>query len=131
MTKPGAAMAELLRMLGKKRATVLYPAEKVDVPDGFRGRIQIRDDLCIGCSKCSIVCPSSAVEMVMDKERKKIKFSGKELSREKHPKVNLLSCIRCGECEEACPTSPKAISLTTKFSGASLERDLTVVPTVP
>ncbi len=131
MTMPGAAVAELFRMLGRKRATVLYPVEKVDVPEGFRGRIEIRDDLCIGCSKCSIVCPSGAVEMVIDKEKRKIKFSGKELSRERHPKVNLLSCIRCGECEEACPTNPKAIRLTTKFSGASLERDLIVVPAVP
>ena len=131
MTRPGAAAAELLRMLGTKRATVLYPVEKIDVPAGFRGRIEIHDDLCIGCSKCSIVCPSTAIEMVMDKEKRKIKFSGKELSRERHPKVNLLSCIRCGECEEACPTNPKAIILTTRFSGASLERELIVVPTVP
>ena len=131
MTRPGAAFAELLRMLGRKRATVLYPVEKVDVPDGFRGRIQIRDDLCIGCTKCSIVCPSGAVEMVMDKEKRKVKFSGKELSRDKHPKVNLLSCIRCGECEEACPTTPKAISLTKNFSGASLDRELIVNPMVP
>ena len=131
MTMPGAAFGEVLRMLGRRRATVLYPAEKVEVPDGFRGRVQIRDDLCIGCTKCSIVCPSGAVEMVMDKEKRKIKFSGKELSREKHPKVNLLSCIRCGECEEACPTNPKAIRLSKDFSGASLERELTVNPMVP
>jgi len=131
VTRPGAAFAELLKSLGRKRATVLYPAEKVEVPEGFRGRIEVRDDLCIGCSKCAVVCPANAVEMVMDKEKAKVKFSGKELARDKHPKVNLLSCIRCGECEEACPTKPKAIYLTKNFSGASTENEMIVVPTVP
>ncbi len=130
MTYPGAAFKELLRSLLKKRATVLYPVEKVDVPEGFRGRIEVRDDLCIGCSKCAMVCPAKAIEMSMEKSEKKVKFSGRELRREKHPKVNVLSCIRCGVCEEACPTNPKAIWLTLRFSGVSDKNEIIVTPTV-
>jgi len=131
MTIPGAAFGELLRSLVKKRATVLYPFEKVEVPDGFRGKIHVRDDLCIGCSRCSVVCPAQCIDMVMEKEKKVVVFSGKEIRREKHPKVNLLSCIRCGVCEESCPTKPKAISLTKDFSGSSTKADMYVEPTVP
>ena len=130
MTYPGAAFRELLRSLARKRATILYPVEKVDVPEGFRGRIEIRDGACIGCSKCAIVCPAKAIEMVMEKGEKKVRFSGREIRRDKYPRVNVLSCIRCGVCEESCPTNPKAIILTTKFSGASDKNDLTVTPTV-
>jgi len=131
VTKPGAAFSELLKSLTKKRATVLYPYEKIDVPSDFRGRIEVRDDLCIGCSKCAIACPADAIEMAAEKGEKKVKYSGKEIPRKKHPEVNLLSCIRCDVCEEVCPTTPKAIYITAKFSGASGTNVILVVPTVP
>lgn len=119
----------MLRSLGKKRATVLYPVEKVDVPEDFRGRLEIRDDLCIGCAKCALMCPSEAIAMVGEKGEKKVLFHDKEMHRKKHPEVNLLSCIRCNVCAEGCPT--KAIYLTTRFSGASGENVILVVPTLP
>jgi len=131
MTRPGAAFAELFRSLTKKRATILYPAEKVEVPEGFRGRIEVRDDLCIGCSKCAVACPADAIEMVAEKGEKKIAYAGKEIARKKHPEVNLLSCIRCDVCEEVCPTNPKAIYITVKFSGASTENRIMSLPMVP
>jgi formate hydrogenlyase subunit 6/NADH:ubiquinone oxidoreductase subunit I len=131
LTKPGAAFSELLRSLTKRRATVLYPYEKIDVPADFRGAIEVRDDLCIGCSKCAIACPADAIEMVAEKGEKKISYSGKEIPRKKHPEVNLLSCIRCDVCEEVCPTAPKAIYITERFSGASDKNVILVVPTVP
>ena len=56
----------------------------------------------------------------------KVIYQGRILKRKRKPVVHLLSCIRCGLCEDACPTDPKAIFLTEKFSGAYTERDVVV-----
>lgn len=120
----GTVVKDLLSSLGKKPVTTLYPYEKIDVPEKFRGRIEIDSKKCIGCSKCSIVCPANAITMVADKKHTEVLFNGNKICRSRFPRVNLLICIRCGLCEEACPT--KAINLTNKFSGSSSKKNLFV-----
>jgi formate hydrogenlyase subunit 6/NADH:ubiquinone oxidoreductase subunit I len=110
---------ELARNLTSKPATIRYPAEKVPVPEGFRGKIAIRDDLCIGCSKCAIVCPTECISMVASERDVEVK--GRTIRRKKKPEVALFACIQCGLCEEYCPTDPKAIYLTEAFSGTSTD----------
>jgi hydrogenase-4 component H len=120
----GVIIKDLLSSLRKKPATVLYPDEKLDVPEGFRGRIKIDSKKCIACSKCFIVCPAKAIDMVTDEKHTEVEFNGKKICRLRVPKVDLFICIRCGLCEEVCPT--KAIHLTNKFSGSSSKKDLFV-----
>ena len=122
--RPGAILPEIFRSLGHKPATEAYPFKVVEVPEGFRGRIEVWDEKCIGCSKCSIVCPTECIEMVAGE--REVTHQGRTLKRKRKPTVHLLSCIRCGLCEDACPTDPKAIFLTEKFSGAYSEKDVTV-----
>ena len=121
---PGAILPEILRSLSHKPATEPYPFKVIEVPQGFRGRIEVSDEKCIGCSKCSIVCPTECIEMVAGE--REVSHQGRTLKRKRKPTVHLLSCIRCGLCEDACPTDPKAIFLTEKFSGAYSEKDVTV-----
>ncbi len=122
--RPGALLPEVMHSLTHKPATEPYPAVVIEVPKGFRGRIDVSDERCIGCSKCAIVCPTECVEMVADE--KEVQHGGRTVKRKKKPTVHLLSCIRCGLCEEACPTDPKAIYLTEKFSGAYDKKDVVV-----
>ena len=122
--RPGAILPEIWKSLRTKPATEPYPAKPIDVPAGFRGRIEVSDEYCIGCSKCSIVCPTECIEMVADE--RDVAHAGRSVKRKRKPVVHLLSCIRCGLCEEACPTDPKAIFLTEKFSGAYDTKDVTV-----
>ncbi len=122
--RPGAMLPEILRNLAHKPATEPYPFQRIVIPEGFRGRIEVCDEACIGCSKCSIVCPTECIEMVPSE--RDVSHAGRTLKRKRKPTVHLLSCIRCGLCEEACPTDPKAIFLTEKFSGAYMERDVVV-----
>ena len=123
-SRPGAMLPEILRNLAHKPVTEPYPFQRIEIPEGFRGRIEVRDEKCIGCSKCAIVCPTECIEMVADE--RDVTHGGRTIKRKKRPTVHLLSCIRCGLCEEACPTDPKAIFLTEKFSGAYTERDVVV-----
>lgn len=117
-------LGELLENLTSKPATIRYPAEKVPVPAGFRGRIAIRDEACIGCSKCAIVCPTECITMVASEREVPVK--GRTIVRKKKPEVQLFACIRCGLCEEYCPTDPKAIYLSEAFAGAGTDKDVIV-----
>lgn len=118
-------LGEVARNLRSKPATILYPYEKVPVPEGFRGRIAILDEKCIGCSKCAIVCPTECIEMVPGEREVEVK-GGRKIMRKRKPQVHLLACIRCGLCEQYCPTDPKAIYLTEEFSGASTDKEVYV-----
>jgi len=74
----------------------------------FRGKHEIRYDICTGCEACAKICPVDAIVM----EPLPIKRP-KAL-----PEVNLGICIFCGLCEDVCPTKPeKAI----KLSGGTFE----------
>ena len=41
MTKAGKMLAEVLRSVGKKAATVRYPFVKVTMPADFRGKLKV------------------------------------------------------------------------------------------
>ncbi|MEO1958104.1 MAG: 4Fe-4S binding protein [Nautiliaceae bacterium] len=83
---------------------VKEPAHKSPI---FRGKHEIKYELCIGCDACNKICPVDAIKM-------------KPLPLKKPrivPEVNLAICIFCGLCEDVCPTKPKAI----KLSGGDIE----------
>lgn len=117
-------VADLLRNLADAPATLRYPTQPIPVPEGFRGRIAIRDPVCIGCSKCAIVCPTECIDMVPGEREVEVK--GRTIVRRKKPEVHLYACIRCGLCEEYCPTEPKAIYLTTAFAGTGTDKEAIV-----
>ena len=119
-----SVLREMFQNLTHKPATTRYPAEKVPIPPAFRGKIAIRDDKCIGCSKCAVVCPTLCITMVANE--RPIEVKGKTITRKKKPEVALYSCIRCGLCEEYCPTDPKAIYLSNEFSGSGTDKSVVV-----
>ena len=94
-------LSEMLRNLVSRPTTTLYPVEKVPIPGAFRGRVEYADERCIGCSKCSRVCPASAITMV--ESPREVEFGGKTMMRKKRPQVAPFRCIRCGLCERHCP----------------------------
>ncbi len=46
---------------------------------------------CCGCGACDVICPKSAITMIMDKEG----FY--------YPEINSVNCIRCLQCVKICP----------------------------
>jgi ferredoxin-type protein NapG len=71
------------------------------------GKVRIREDLCFTfrgpeCGACAGWCPSDVDALAM---------------RLNKPRVDEETCIGCGLCITACPTSPKAIELV-PLSGA-------------
>lgn len=54
-----------------------------------------KKELCNGCSACSLVCPTNAIEMIEDEEG----FL--------YPKIDENKCIKCNKCRKVCSNSPK------------------------
>jgi formate hydrogenlyase subunit 6/NADH:ubiquinone oxidoreductase subunit I len=117
-----SVLREMFENLLSRPITILYPKEKVPIPLAFRGRVSITDEKCIGCSKCSLVCPARAITMV--EGQREIEFKGKTLARKKRPQVKLYKCIRCGLCERHCPTG--AIELKNELSISGTDGEVVV-----
>ena len=47
----------------RKPATEKYPFQKATVAEGFKGKLDVDSDLCVGCGLCSRECPAKAIEM--------------------------------------------------------------------
>lgn len=67
-------------------------------------RIIIDQDKCVGCGKCSTVCPEKAISV-----------------SEKKANINLDRCIGCGECLTVCPVKAPGMDWATDLA-ALLER---------
>ena len=81
-------LSNIMKNLGRKAATRLYPFEKRDLPAATRGHLDIEIDKCIFCGACQKRCPTNAINVTRD------------------PKtwaVNHYACIVCGYCVEVCP----------------------------
>jgi len=82
---------ETIKNLFSKPATIKYPFEPSPTPPDYRGLIVYKEELCIFCTKCELVCPPGA-----------IRFTYKEDGSKKYH-YNPYLCIYCGECVRACP----------------------------
>ena len=84
-------LLETIKNLFSKPATVKYPQEPSPPPASYRGLIVYKEELCIFCTKCEMVCPPGA-----------IRFTYKEDGSKKYH-YNPYLVIYCGECVRACP----------------------------
>ena len=100
----------VMRSMGKKPATLMYPVIPREWKEHTRGRIEIEIDDCIFCGICGKKCPADAIAV----------------SREdKRWTIERMNCIQCSCCVEVCPkkclvnepgyTSPDMEKITDSF----------------
>ncbi|MCL6519109.1 MAG: NADH-quinone oxidoreductase subunit I [Armatimonadetes bacterium] len=109
-----------IRNLFRKKVTVQYPEQRLELPEGYRGAPclpvdpETGIDRCIGCGACARICPTQTitVESHMGEDKKRIvdKFV-----------INIGLCMFCGLCEEVCPVS--AIKMSREYELADFSRD--------
>ncbi len=107
-------MLDVLRArLEQKHRTMKYPDGPPPVlPERFIGRPVIRPEDCPAeCLRCLDVCPTQAI------------------SKADAVRIDLGSCLFCGECAAACPN--RAIRFTREYRMASSGRDDLVVGSEP
>ena len=115
-----AGMSLTLRYMFLPKVTGVYPEEKRDLPQRFRGRFAFlysKEDgnmLCIGCYACAKVCPPQTIVIETHKgEDKKIKVDKYD--------INIGECISCANCVEVCPVG--ALEMTHEFETATFDQN--------
>ena len=99
-------LKEAVFCLKAGRVTLGYPFKPAPkVPEGFRGKLEIKPEKCIGCMGCANVCPARVIVVTdTQDEWRRLDFY-------------LERCTYCGRCEEVC--SEGAIRMTEEFETAT------------
>ncbi len=102
-----------MRHVFGKKVTYQYPEVKRKYSGRYRGQHYIKSiegvENCTSCMLCPTVCPALCIHIEASEGD----------TKEKYPKkfeIDLLRCIFCGMCEEACPED--AIKLSTIYEMA-------------
>ena len=97
-------MAVTIRhMFRLKRPTIQYPEKRRDYSERFRGlhALTRREDgtpRCVACYMCQTACPAECITIVAEEspdptiEKRAASFE-----------IDMLRCVYCGFCVDACP----------------------------
>jgi NADH-quinone oxidoreductase subunit I len=100
-----------------KPVTLQYPDERPTIPPGFRGlhALNISHDKakCVACYLCPTVCPAKCITVEAGEDSNHDKFA-------QVYEIDMLRCIFCGYCVEACPVD--AVRMTDTFELANYKR---------
>ncbi len=120
-----AAMAmELMEsLLVQKPATVVYPVERLEPPERFRGRLRFNPGECSLCGLCQRDCPADVIKVVRKRVEKE--DGTKELTG--HLEFEMDRCVFCGQCAQSCRKG--AITFTHEFELAQPSRELFMMDT--
>lgn len=110
----------------RKKYTIMYPEQKRDYSQRFRGAHFISVDAnktenCTACFLCETVCPAECIHIVAEEREDQAEVYG--VAKEKKPlsfDIDALRCCFCGFCEEACPKD--AIKLSRNYEMAVSDR---------
>jgi len=81
--------------------TLQYPEEKMVMYPRFRGLHELQRDgdgkiICVACELCAAVCPAKCIRVEPAEDENHVRYP-------KVYEIDLLRCIFCGFCQEACP----------------------------
>lgn len=101
----------------KPTITVHYPHQTIQMPERYRGHIELKVDpetgaaACTACNLCARACPSDCISV----DGAKLEGAKKKSVTDYH--LDFTKCSLCGACIEACPSD--AIQFTKRYNIAS------------
>ncbi len=98
---------------GGRPNTILYPEEKMEMADDFRGELGLVMERCVGCESCARVCPNKCLDMMLD-------GAGEGVNKWM-PALDMAQCMFCGLCVEVCPST--ALHMTNRYETATTDRN--------
>lgn len=112
-----------LKHVYQPEQTLLYPFEKPEIEERFRGAPYVyqylgeseeKDRACMACGICAKTCPVNCISVVRDKEKgAPIKVA--------EWNIDLTLCMFCGLCTEVCPTN--ALKMSHDYENAEYSKD--------
>jgi NADH-quinone oxidoreductase subunit I len=105
--------------LFKQVNTVMFPADEVPTPEGFRGRpVVARPEDCIVCNICEKICPTHCISIVpIEQTAEDVE---KEIQRSYHH-IWISQCMQCQECVDRCPKD--CFDMTDNWKSAALDKN--------
>lgn len=104
--------------LFKKPVTLMYPDEQPKVAPNYRGlhalKVSHERAKCVACYLCPTVCPAKCITVEAGEDANHEKYAEKY-------EIDMLRCIFCGYCVEACPVD--ALKMTQTFELANYKRE--------
>lgn len=94
-------LALTFRTFFTRPVTLQYPEEKMVMYPRFRGLHELQRDgdgkiICVACELCAAVCPAKCIRVEPAEDENHVRYP-------KVYEIDLLRCIFCGFCQEACP----------------------------
>jgi NADH-quinone oxidoreductase subunit I len=110
----------------RKPVTIMYPHDRLQLPDRARNRLYVNQDDCIGCDQCSRACPVNCITIETAKavggDTPGITSNGKKKALwVTRFDIDIAKCCYCGLCVFPCPT--ECIKMTDVFEFAEQERN--------
>lgn len=133
-----SGMGVTIRYMFKPVATVRYPRVRIEIPEGFRGPVELLtnpetgEHNCSACGTCARMCPSGVITVQGGKK----KATGENGEAGAKPAEDLFvitdlflidfsRCSLCGLCVETCPR--KALRFSHMYEQCGDSRKVAVV----
>lgn len=106
--------------LFRKKFTVQYPEQRIEIDPSYRGKISLLfergtgADICISCQQCAKICPVECIYIIPKIDENKKRHVGTF-------DIDLSKCLFCGLCEGICPEG--CIVLDPVYDYTSYSRD--------
>ena len=122
-------MSITFRHMFQKKVTIMYPEQKLQLPERERNRLFVNMDDCIGCDQCAKACPVSCIEIetikavpgdIVGKTGTTSQGKKKALFVPKFT-IDFAKCCYCQLCVFPCPT--ECIYMTDVFEFSTFTRD--------
>ena len=104
----------------RKKITVQYPEQRIEIDPTYRGKISLLTvhgtgkDICISCRQCENICPVECITIIPRVDENKKRHVGTF-------DVDLSKCLFCGLCEGVCPEF--CIVMDATFDYSTYSRD--------
>src|SRR5690606_26069996 len=121
-------MMTTLKHLFKKKVTINYPEQQRPFSPVYRGRhMLMRDEegreRCTAGGLRALACPAEAITMKAAERKPEEKHLYREEKYDEIYEINMLRCIYCGLCEEACPKQAIYLTKSGRIVNANTSRD--------
>jgi NADH-quinone oxidoreductase subunit I len=109
----------------RKKATIHYPEQVREFSPVYRGQHMLKRDEQgrENCTACGLCGPAEAITMKAAERKANEMHLYREEKYAEIYEINMLRCIFCGLCEEACPKDAIYLTISKELVPASYHRE--------